>query len=194
MPQKLKPSKIICVGLNYKKHAAELNMALPQEPIIFLKPPTAIIYDGEDIIYPAQSQNVHYEAELAIVMGKNNEIAGFICANDVTARDLQSRDGQWTRAKSFDTFCPIGTKIVKNIDPKNLKIEAKLNGKVVQSSNTADMIFDVYQIVEFISQVMTLYPEDIILTGTPAGVGPMQRGDEIVIAIEGVGELRNKVK
>jgi 2-keto-4-pentenoate hydratase/2-oxohepta-3-ene-1,7-dioic acid hydratase in catechol pathway len=200
-----KPSKIICVGLNYKQHAAELKMALPKEPVIFLKPLTSLIFDNDQIVYPAMSQEVHYEAELGIVLGKQcknvaaaeakNYIAGYVCSNDVTARDLQRRDGQWTRAKSFDTFCPVSKNIVPaaTVDPNRLAIRARLNGRVVQESTTADMIFNVYDIVAFVSQVMTLYPEDLILTGTPEGVGPMQVGDEITIEIENIGTLTNTV-
>lgn len=202
---KPRPSKIICIGLNYKKHATELKMPLPKTPIIFLKPLTSLIYDGENIIYPTPTKNLHYEAELALVIGKKGKniplkeaskyIKGYICANDVTARDIQNQDGQWTRAKSFDTFCPVSKKITpaKNIDPKNLRIKAILNNKTVQDSNTRDMIFDVYEIVSFVSQVMTLLPGDIILTGTPEGIGPMQKGDEITIEIEKIGKLTNFV-
>ena len=193
--KKIKPSKIICIGLNYKKHAKELNMEIPEEPIIFLKPPTTIIYDNENIVYPVQTNNLHYEAEIGIVMGKENSIAGYVCANDVTARDLQAKDGQWTRAKSFNTFCPISKNMIEadKIDPTNLNIKAILNDKIVQNSNTSDMIFNVYEIVSFVSQIMTLYPEDLILTGTPEGVGSMQKGDKITIEIEGIGALTNIV-
>ena len=189
----INPTKIVCVGLNYKKHAAEMGMELPVEPILFMKPVSSIIYDGDVIKYPAMSKQVDYEAELAIVMGEGGTIAGFTCANDVTARDLQRKDGQWTRAKSFDTFCPIGPEIVQVDDPNSLGIKAFLNGKVVQDSNTSDMIFSVEEIVDFISRVMTLNKDDIILTGTPSGIGPMNRGDEIVIEIEQIGTLRNRV-
>ena len=193
--KKIKPSKIICIGLNYKKHAKELNMEIPREPIIFLKPPTIISQDDEDIVYPVQTNNLHYEAEIGIVMGKENSIAGYVCANDVTARDLQAKDGQWTRAKSFNTFCPISKNMIEadKIDPTNLNIKAILNDKIVQNSNTSDMIFNVYEIVSFVSQIMTLYPEDLILTGTPEGVGSMQKGDKITIEIEGIGALTNIV-
>ena len=201
----LKPTKIICVGLNYKKHAQELGMSLPEEPVLFLKPLTTMIGAGEVIQYPAMSQEVHYEAELAIVIGKicknisiaeaQNYIAGYTWANDVTARDLQRKDGQWTRAKSFDTFCPVGAMVPANtVDPMNLAIRARRNGVLVQDSNTQDMIFNVYEIVAYVSQIMTLYPEDIILTGTPEGVGPMQRGDTIAIEIEGIGSLVNTLQ
>jgi 2-keto-4-pentenoate hydratase/2-oxohepta-3-ene-1,7-dioic acid hydratase in catechol pathway len=182
------------VGLNYKQHAAELKMTVPNEPIIFLKPPTAIIYDGESIICPPQSKNVHYEAELGVVMGKNNTVAGYVCANDVTARDLQNQDGQWTRAKSFNTFCPVGTEIVSGIDPSDLRIRTILNGKTVQDSRTSDMIFSVPQIIAFVASIMTLYPEDLILTGTPQGVGQIKPGDTVVVEIEGIGKLTNSVR
>jgi len=197
------PSKIVAVGLNYKEHAKELNMELPKEPLIFIKPVSSVIGHLDNIIYPEQSIQVDYEAELAIVIKnkiKNiseNEVSenilGFTCLNDVTARDLQTKDTQWTRAKSFDTFCPIGPYIVNNIDPSNLKIESLLNDELKQSSNTSDFIFDINYIVSFISKIMTLYPEDIITTGTPAGIGPMNKGDKIEIRIENIGSLINYV-
>lgn len=200
---KLKPTKIVCVGLNYKDHAAELNMDIPRYPILFLKPPSALIFNNDPIIYPAQTKELHYEAELAIVIKdkvKNlkkeealKHVKGFACGNDVTARDLQRLDGQWTRAKSFDTFCPVGPKIVTGIDPDKLVIKLYLNGEEKQSSNTSNMIFKVDHLVSFISQVMTLEADDVILTGTPPGVGPMQVGDEVVVEIEGIGRLTNKV-
>ena len=189
----INPTKIVCVGINYKKHAAEMGHELPVEPVLFMKPASSIINDGDEIKYPAMSKRVDYEAELAVVMGEGGKIAGFTCANDVTARDLQQKDGQWTRAKSFDTFCPLGPEIVQVDDENNLGIKAILNGKVVQNSNTSDMIFSVEQIVDFISRVMTLNKDDIILTGTPSGIGPMNKGDEIVIEIEGIGTLSNTV-
>lgn len=201
---KQKPSKIICVGLNYKDHAKELNMPLPDEPILFMKPVTALIGPEEDIIYPEMSERVDYEAELAIVIGKKAKdvskedaleyIGGFTCLNDVTARDLQKKDGQWTRAKSFDTFCPVGPKVVKDIDPNNVKIQSFLNGELKQDLNTSNLIFDVEEIVSFISKIMTLNPGDIIATGTPPGIGPMKKGDKIEVKIEGIGTLRNYVK
>ncbi|MCX5781936.1 MAG: fumarylacetoacetate hydrolase family protein [Elusimicrobia bacterium] len=197
------PSKIIALGLNYMSHASELKMALPKEPLIFLKAPTSAIGPGETIIYPDISQRVDYEAELAIVIkkkGKNiplkeaqDHILGYTCLNDVTARDLQKIDGQWTRAKSFDTFSPIGPWIVDNIDPHNLKIEALVNGKVLQDSNTKDMIFKVNEVVSFVSRIMTLLPGDVISTGTPPGVGPLVRGDKVKIKIQKIGELANSV-
>ncbi len=200
---KLKPSKIIAVGLNYRDHAAEMKEKLPETPILFLKPPSAVIFNNEAIVYPAQTKELHYEAELAVVIKDRvksiseaeapKHILGFTCANDVTARDLQRRDGQWTRSKSFDTFCPLGPEIVSGISPDNLNIHLYLNGQKKQSSNTSNLIFKVNYLVAFISQVMTLLPEDVILTGTPAGIGPMQVGDEVRVEIEGIGSLVNKI-
>lgn len=201
---KLKPCKIVAVGLNYIDHAREMKMELPANPILFLKSPSALIYSGDAIIYPPQTKELHYEAELAIVVKDRirnvpesealKHVAGFTCANDVTARDLQRFDGQWGRAKSFDTFCPVGPKIVSNLDPDNLSIKLYLNGEVKQSSNTAKMIFKCAYLISFISQVMTLEPEDLILTGTPPGVGPMAIGDEVVVEIEGIGKLVNTIE
>ncbi|MEM4526048.1 MAG: fumarylacetoacetate hydrolase family protein [Methanothermobacter sp.] len=197
------PSKIICVGLNYKDHADELGMEIPEEPIIFLKPPSSIIGDGESIIYPVMSHEVDYEVELAVVISKEAKnvdredakdfIAGYTILNDVTARDLQRKDGQWTRAKSFDTFCPIGPWIETDINPHELEISLHLNGELRQYSNTRNMIFNVYELVEFVSNIMTLEKGDIIATGTPPGVGSMKPGDEIEASIEGIGMLKNKV-
>jgi len=197
------PCKIVAVGLNYTDHAQELNMEMHEEPIIFLKPTSAALGTGDDIIYPDMSQQVEYEAELAIVikdiarhvsLGRASEhIFGYTCANDVTARDLQKKDGQWTRAKSFDTFAPFGPWIVTDIDPSNLKIELRLNDEVKQSSNTSNMHFKPDFLVHFVSHVMTLCPGDIILTGTPPGVGPMEPGDVVEVDIEGIGVLSNKV-
>lgn len=198
-----KPSKIVAVGLNYLDHAKELNMEVLDEPIIFLKPPTTIIYHGDSIIYPKMATRIDYEAELAVVIAKEAKniseadaekyILGYTCLNDVTARDLQRKDGQWTRAKSFDTFCPIGPSIVSGIDVSDLKIEAYLNGRCVQSSTTKNMIFKIPYLISFISSIMTLKPYDIIATGTPTGVGPMNVGDTIEIRIEKIGSLINKV-
>ena len=198
-----KPTKIVCVGLNYKDHAAEMNENIPDEPVIFIKPQSSVIGHGGDIVYPKQSHQVDYEAELGVVISKRAKnvkaehakdyIMGYTCFNDVTARDLQKKDVQWTRAKSFDTFSPVGPFIVTDIDPKKLAIQSKLNGKVMQSSNTDNMIFDVYQLVEFISGVMTLEHGDVIATGTPSGIGPMNKGDIIEIEIEKVGTLKNKL-
>ena len=198
-----KPSKIIAIGLNYYDHARELKMPVPDHPIMFMKPSSAVIKNGVSIIYPRQSKNVHYEGELAIVIGKKvrniskseaaKYIKGYTCANDVTARDLQNIDGQWTRAKSFDTFCPLGPRTVKNIDPMNLNISTKVNGITKQNSNTKNMIFDVYELVSFVSSVMTLMQGDVIITGTPPGVGPLSVGDTVEVEIEGIGILKNKV-
>jgi len=198
------PQKIIAVGLNYKDHAEELNLPIPKEPIIFLKPPSAVIGPGEPIILPAQSNRVDYEAELAVVIKKRAKnikpeqakeyILGYTCFNDVTARDLQAKDGQWSRAKSFDTFAPLGPWIETELEPGNLKIQALLNGKVVQDSSTSNLIFSVPELVSFISQIMSLFPGDVIATGTPSGIGPLSAGDEIIIRIQGIGELRNSVQ
>ncbi len=197
------PSKIIAVGLNYLDHAEEFKTVLPEVPLIFLKPASAAIGPGDAIYYPKQSVRVDYEAELAIVIGRRGRnissrdakkyIFGYTCLNDVTARDLQKKDGQWTRAKSFDTFCPIGPHIVTDLDVSSLKIESFLNGKVRQSSNTSKMIFDCEKLVEFISGVMTLEAGDIIATGTPGGIGPMAVGDEIEVRIENIGSLINRI-
>lgn len=200
---KNKPTKIICVGLNYHCHAKEIGMNTPRHPIIFMKPVTSLIGPGEKIVYPKISKRVDYEGELGLVIGKKckfvspqkalSYVEGYICVNDVTARDLQKLDGQWTRAKSFDTFCPVGPKVVKLKNPNNVKIQTFLNGKVKQDSNTSEFIFKVEEVISFISQVMTLLPGDIISTGTPRGIGPMRKGDTVEVVIEGVGTLRNYV-
>ncbi|MDI6896515.1 fumarylacetoacetate hydrolase family protein [Methanocella conradii] len=197
------PTKIVCVGCNYVEHAKELNERIPDEPILFIKPPSSVLASGESIIYPEQAKRVDYEAELAVVIGKRTKnvkadkakghILGYTCFNDVTARDLQRKDVQWTRAKSFDTFSPIGPFIQTEVDPTNLNIKARLNGAVKQDSNTSDMIFNVYRLVEFVSSVMTLEMGDVIATGTPPGVGPMKRGDTIEVEIDNIGVLANKV-
>lgn len=197
------PSKIIAVGLNYSDHAEEFKTRLPEEPIIFLKPPSAVIGHRDDICIPAQSQRIDYEAELAVIIKKRgrdiarrdlkNYIFGYTCLNDVTARDLQKKDGQWTRAKSFDTFCPIGPYAVTNIDPSLIKIESFLNGQKKQSSDTSKMVFSCEMLVEFISRIMTLETGDVIATGTPGGIGTMTAGDEIEIRIEKIGSLINRV-
>jgi 2-keto-4-pentenoate hydratase/2-oxohepta-3-ene-1,7-dioic acid hydratase in catechol pathway len=198
------PSKIIAVGLNYRDHIIEMGHELPTEPVLFMKPSTAVIGPFEEIRYPAQSSRVDYEAELGVVIGRTcrdvkaaqarDYILGYTCFNDVTARDLQAKDGQWTRAKSFDTFAPIGPWIVTDIeDPHTLAITAKLNGETKQSSNTSNLLFNVFELVEFISGIMTLRQGDVIATGTPSGVGPMNPSDEIAIEIQGIGVLKNKV-
>ena len=198
------PSKIICVGLNYKDHAKELKMPLPKEPIIFMKPPTTVIGPKQPIVYPKGVRRLDYEAELAIVIKKKCKdidavsakkyILGYTCLNDVTARDLQKRDGQWTRAKSFDTFSPIGPCIETNLNPTNVKITTYLNGKKKQSSSTKQLIFSTNYLVSFVSKIMTLFPEDVISTGTPSGIGPMKKGDKVEIEIEGIGKLENTVR
>jgi len=200
----VRPSKIVCVGLNYKDHAKELNMELPSEPVIFIKPSTTVIGHLNDIIYPKTSAQVDYEAELGIVITKEAHkvdmdcaqeyIGGFTVVNDVTARDKQRKDGQWTRAKSFDTFAPIGPCIETEVDPMNRNISLKINNEIRQNSNTKNMIFKVNELVEFISNIMTLLPGDIIATGTPPGVGPMNVGDTVEIEIEGIGNLKNYLK
>jgi 2-keto-4-pentenoate hydratase/2-oxohepta-3-ene-1,7-dioic acid hydratase in catechol pathway len=197
------PSKIIALGLNYRDHAEEVKMVLPKEPLIFLKPSTSVIGPGEAIIYPKMSKRVDYEAELAVVIGKvaikvseeraGDYILGYTCLNDVTARDLQPKDGQWTMAKGFDTFAPIGPWIVTDIDPRHLDVSSYLNGERRQHSNTKNLIFAPHQLVSFISRVMTLLPGDVIATGTPSGIGPMAIGDKIDVVIEGIGTLSNHV-
>lgn len=197
------PSKIAAVGLNYAKHAGELKEALTGSPILFLKPATAVIAHGQSIVYPQASSRVDYEAELAAVIGKtcrnvseeeaDDYILGYTALNDVTARDLQSEDKQWTRAKSFDTFCPFGPYIDTGFDPQNKRIRSVLSGKVMQDGNTGDMLFNVKALVSFISRCMTLLPGDVVATGTPEGIGPMRRGDTIEIMIEGLETLRNTV-
>jgi 2-keto-4-pentenoate hydratase/2-oxohepta-3-ene-1,7-dioic acid hydratase in catechol pathway len=211
-PEKLKllapcrPSKIILVGLNYLDHVKESQSAkaVPEEPVLFMKPSTSVIGPEEVIFYPEGVERVDFEAELAAVIkdrckdltpsSVQDHILGFTCLNDVTARNLQKKDVQWTRAKSFDSFCPLGPFIVDKIDLGNSRIESYLNGKLCQSSNTNQMIFSVERIVSLVSQVMTLLPGDVISTGTPAGVGPMQPGDTIEVFIENIGTLRNYVK
>lgn len=201
----VKPSKIVCIGLNYRDHATELNMEVPDEPIIFIKPASAVIGYGDSIVYPASSQQVDYEAELAIVIGKRcrnisaenafDVITGYTCLNDVTARDLQSRDGQWTRAKSFDTFAPLGPFIASSdeFDPADARVMCRVNGELCQDSSTSNLIFDVPHLVEFISGIMTLEEGDVIATGTPPGVGELHPGDIVEVEIENIGILRNEV-
>ncbi|MFH0731884.1 MAG: fumarylacetoacetate hydrolase family protein [Candidatus Omnitrophota bacterium] len=197
----VQPSKIICVGLNYKDHAKELNMPIPEEPVIFIKPATSVIGTGDKIKYPKSANRIDYEAELAVVIKKNAKdvsakrakdyILGYTCLNDVTARDIQKRDMQWTRAKSFDTFCPVGPYISTGIDPDNLYIKLFLNNEQKQSSNTSNLIYKIDELISFISSVMTLKPADIIATGTPPGVGPMNSGDKVQVEIEKIGVLTN---
>lgn len=197
------PSKAVCIGLNYRDHAQEVGITIPTSPVVFLKPSNCVIADREAIRNPKLSQRVDYEAELAIVIAKEasciaqseaaDYILGYTCANDVTARDLQPKDGQWTIAKGFDTFLPLGPVITDEVDPSDLTIESRLNGKVCQQSNTKHLIFDCTYLVSYLSHIMTLYPGDVILTGTPSGIGPMQVGDTIEVEIAGIGILSNTV-
>jgi 2-keto-4-pentenoate hydratase/2-oxohepta-3-ene-1,7-dioic acid hydratase in catechol pathway len=196
-------SKVVCIGKNYADHAAEMGSDMPTEPIIFIKPNTSVIGPNETIIWPSMSERVDHEVELAIVIGRickevpaakaSDVIYGYTIANDVTARDLQKKDGQWSRAKGFDTFCPLGPWIETEFVPKDQKITATLNGEIKQSSVLSEMTFKIPQIIEFVTNVMTLLPGDVILTGTPAGIGPMPAGASISVAIEGLGTLTNKV-
>jgi len=196
-------SKVVCIGKNYADHAAEMGSVVPTEPIIFIKPNTSVIGPNETIVWPNMSERVDHEVELAIVIGRickevpaakaKDVIYGYTIANDVTARDLQKKDGQWSRAKGFDTFCPLGPWIETEFIPGDQKITATLNGEVKQSSVLSEMIFKIPQIIEFVTNVMTLLPGDVILTGTPAGIGPMPAGASISVAIEGLGTLTNKV-
>jgi 2-keto-4-pentenoate hydratase/2-oxohepta-3-ene-1,7-dioic acid hydratase in catechol pathway len=198
------PSKIVCVGLNYKDHAAEQNKPLPKEPMIFIKPSTAVIRNGEPIRIPPGVGRVDHEAELGVVIGRRayrvpkeramDYVLGVTCVNDVTARELQSKDVQYTRAKGFDTFAPIGPTVAIGYDGGPLKVEGLVNGQVRQSSSSAQLIFPVDHLIWFISSVMTLLPGDIIATGTPSGIGPLHAGDMVTIRIEGVGELTNPVE
>jgi 2-keto-4-pentenoate hydratase/2-oxohepta-3-ene-1,7-dioic acid hydratase in catechol pathway len=197
------PSKIIALGLNYFDHAEEFKLKIPEEPLIFLKPSTAVIGHKENIIYPKMTERLDYEAELGVII-KNKvknikpkevyeNILGYTCFNDVTARDLQKKDGQWTRAKSFDTFAPLGPYLVTDLEPNNLEIKLRQNGKVKQHSSTSKMIFKIEETVSFISQIMTLNPGDVIVTGTPSGVGELQVGDVVEVEIEGIGTLTNYI-
>jgi 2-keto-4-pentenoate hydratase/2-oxohepta-3-ene-1,7-dioic acid hydratase in catechol pathway len=196
-------SKAICIGLNYSDHALEMGLELPSSPVVFLKPPTTALEPLGSIIYPKMATRVDYEAELAIVIKQRcknisekqagDYILGYSCANDVTARSLQDPKGQWTVAKSFDTFLPYGPFISDEVDPNNLDIVSRLNNEVCQKSNTKNFIFDTFYLVSYLSQIMTLNPGDIILTGTPGGIGPMEIGDTIEVEIEGLGILKNFV-
>ena len=198
------PSKIVCVGRNYREHAAELGNKMPDEPLLFLKAPSAVIGSGDRIELPGASQQVEHEGELGVVIGRVarnlssdddplSYVFGYTCVNDVTARDLQRKDVQFTRGKSFDTFCPVGPWIETNIDPANVAVETRLNGEVKQKGNTADMAFPVAFLIRYISDIMTLYPGDLIATGTPAGVSRMKRGDTVEVEVAGIGVLRNEV-
>jgi 2-keto-4-pentenoate hydratase/2-oxohepta-3-ene-1,7-dioic acid hydratase in catechol pathway len=198
------PSKVIGIGKNYAEHAREMGGEPPEEPVVFGKPSTAVIGPGETVAYPEKlSQQVDYEGELAVVIGRMcrevpaaraaEVILGYTCGNDITARDLQQRDGQWTRAKGFDTFCPLGPWIETSADPADLAITTMVNGEVRQDARTSLLIHDIPMLIEYVSQVMTLLPGDVILTGTPAGVGPLEIGDEVSVTIESIGTLTNRV-
>ncbi len=195
------PGKIVAVGLNYRAHAEEMKIPIPEEPILFMKPRSSVVGPHAEIILPSMSRRIDYEGELAVVIGKRarkvlpedarEHILGYTCLDDVTARDLQKKDGQWTRAKSFDTFCPVGPWIETELDPSSLMVRTYLNGERVQSASTSDLIFTVPELVSFISHVMTLDPGDVIATGTPSGVGPMKHGDRVEVVIDGIGVLCN---
>ena len=197
------PSKIVALGVNYRNHAGEMSITLPEVPLLFLKPSTAVIGPEDNIVFPPSSTRVDYEAELAVVIKKTTRrvpardyrdyVLGYTCFNDVTARDLQKKDGQWTRAKGFDTFAAIGPWIETELDPAEVDLETHLNGEVKQKGNTCDMVFAVPQLIEFISHIMTLLPGDVIATGTPGGIGPMNPGDTVEIVIPAIGTLRNYV-
>ncbi len=195
----VRPSKIVCIGRNYAAHARELGNEPPKEPLVFLKPPSAVIGPGESIVLPEESARVEHEAELGVVIGRRTRRAspeealasvfGYTCACDVTARDLQKKDGQWTRAKGFDTFCPVGPWIETELDVSDRAVRCLVGGVERQSGRTSQMIFDIGTLIAYVSRVMTLEPGDLLLTGTPEGVGPLQPGDRVVVAIDGIGEL-----
>jgi len=198
------PSKIVCVGRNYREHAAELGNKMPDEPLLFLKAPSAVIAFGERIVLPTASQQVEHEGELGVVIGRLTRklgddenpldyVFGYTCVNDVTARDLQRKDVQFTRGKSFDTFCPVGPWIETELDPANVAVSTRLNSEIKQQGNTADMAFPVAFLIKYISEIMTLYPGDLIATGTPAGVSKMKDGDVVEVEVAGIGVLRNQV-
>jgi 2-keto-4-pentenoate hydratase/2-oxohepta-3-ene-1,7-dioic acid hydratase in catechol pathway len=195
----VRPSKVVCIGRNYVAHAKELGNEPPKEPLLFLKAPSSVIGPGEAIVLPKESERVEHEAELGVVIGRRvrkvareqalEAVYGYTCVCDVTARDLQKKDGQWTRAKGFDTFCPVGPWIETELDPKDLSVKCIVDGAERQSGRTSQMIFDVATLIAYASSVMTLEPGDLLVTGTPEGVGPLQPGNKVTIAIEGIGEL-----
>jgi 2-keto-4-pentenoate hydratase/2-oxohepta-3-ene-1,7-dioic acid hydratase in catechol pathway len=199
------PSKIVCVGRNYREHAAELGNKMPEEPLLFLKPSSSLIGPGDAIELPGASQQVEHEGELGVVIGKTarklsenddplSYVFGYTCVNDVTARDLQRKDVQFTRGKGFDTFCPVGPWIVTDIDPTKVSVTTRVNGELKQNGNTADMAFPVSFLIRYISNIMTLSPGDLIATGTPAGVSKMSDGDKVEVEVEGIGILENLVR
>lgn len=198
------PSKVVCVGRNYREHAAELGNKMPDEPLLFLKAPSAVIASGDKIELPQASQQVEHEGELGVVIGRLTRklsqadnpldyVFGYTCVNDVTARDLQRKDVQFTRGKSFDTFCPVGPWIETDLDPANATVITRLNGEIKQQGNTADMAFPVAFLIRYISEIMTLYPGDLIATGTPAGVSQLNDGDTVEVEVAGIGVLRNQI-
>jgi 2-keto-4-pentenoate hydratase/2-oxohepta-3-ene-1,7-dioic acid hydratase in catechol pathway len=197
------PTKVVCVGLNYRPHIEEMGHKMPSEPVIFLKPSTAVIGPHQPIPIPPGAGRIDHEAELAVVIGRRTHradvkeatanILGYTCANDITARELQTRDGQWSRAKGFDGFCPLGPWIATDVDPDDLQVECYVNGELRQSASTGDMLFSPPELVSYISQVMTLVPGDVVLTGTPGGIGPIVAGDTVEVRISGVGSLVNPV-
>jgi len=197
------PSKVICVGRNYREHAAEFGNSAPDEPLLFLKPPSSVIGPGADIHYPALSKRIDPEAELVIVIGREAHrvsaeramavIGGYTCGNDVTARDIQKSDGQWTRGKGFDTFCPIGPWIETELDASDLRVTCAVNGELRQDGRTRDLIFPIPSLVEYISRFTRLLPGDLIMTGTPPGVAPMEVGQMVAVEVEGIGRLENRL-
>ncbi|WP_084471967.1 fumarylacetoacetate hydrolase family protein [Haloglycomyces albus] len=198
------PSKIVCIGRNYAEHAEEQGAEVPSEPLLFLKPSTAVVGPGDPVTVPTVADDIEHEAEMAVVIGlpgarkvsreaARQAILGYTCANDVTARDLQKRDGQWTRAKGFDSFCPLGPWVETDLDTHDAEIRCEVNEEVRQLDSTKSMVFDPASIVAYISQVMTLLPGDVVLTGTPAGIGPMNAGDKVSISVAGIGTLTNQV-
>lgn len=199
----VEPTKIICIGRNYVAHAREQNVEVPEVPLLFLKPPSSLIGPGDKILLPPQSNQVEHEAELVVVIGRRGRwiqpedtpgyILGYSAGNDVTARDLQRTDGQWTRGKGFDTFCPLGPWIETEFADADAIVSCHVNGEMRQMASTRDMVFTVKQLIAYISSVMTLMPGDLIYTGTPAGIGPLQDGDEVTVTVEGIGELTNPV-
>ncbi|MEU2790788.1 fumarylacetoacetate hydrolase family protein [Streptomyces sp. NPDC007100] len=197
------PNKVVAVGRNYAEHARELDNAVPDVPVTFFKPSTSVVGPGDPVVYPSFSQEVHHEAELAVVIGRmcrevprervKDVVLGYTCANDITARDVQKREGQWARAKGFDTSCPLGPWVETELDPSDLTIMCTVNGEQRQLGRTSEMIRSVEDLIVHITEAMTLLPGDVVLTGTPAGVGPLQDGDEVAVHIEGIGTLTNKV-
>jgi 2-keto-4-pentenoate hydratase/2-oxohepta-3-ene-1,7-dioic acid hydratase in catechol pathway len=197
------PSKIVCVGRNYREHAAEFSNPVPEEPLLFLKPPSALVGPGDDVIYPALSRRVDHEAELVVVIGRTahrlssadawSVVGGYTSGNDVTARDIQKSDGQWTRGKGFHTFCPLGPWVETDLDPSDVRVSCTVDGETRQDGRTSAMIFDIPYLIEYISRFTRLEPGDVIMTGTPEGVGPVEVGDTMTIEVEGLGSLSNRV-